>query len=654
MKKFYTLLLFLFATVSILAQAPEKMSYQAVLRYASNTLLTNQQVGIQISILQTTITGSAVYTETQIATTNINGLVSLEIGSGTSSDDFSAIDWSAGPYFIKTETDPAGGTTYTITGTSQLMSVPFAMYAKTSGNAAPGPQGAQGTQGIQGAAGAAGTDGTNGTQGTQGATGPAGADGAAGTDGTNGTQGIQGATGAAGATGSLGAQGDVGEKGDTGDQGTQGIQGNIGSVGAVGATGTNGAKGDTGITGDKGDVGEKGIQGIQGATGTNGEKGDTGDQGTQGIQGNTGSVGAVGATGTTGTNGAKGDTGITGDKGDVGEKGTQGIQGATGTSGADGATGPSGTNGTQGIQGATGADGATGIPTGGTEGQVLKIVGGIPTWVDPAVIGQTFYEDSDNDGYGNINSTFFASAAPNGYVSDTTDCNDSDAAINPATVWFIGLDTDGDTFFGSTTSLTQCESPGAGYLITAPAILDCDDSLVTGSSIYPDAIEDLANGMDDDCDGQVDEATVGELREGGIVFWVDPADNSHGKVCALEDSPTRLNWNDAISYSNSYTNLDTSTGDYSNWYLPSISELNLMYINLQRFGCYTNPLAWADGDYEPCATRIGNFDPTTGTPHYWSSTEKANTRAERLNFYDGIWQETSQRSASWVRAVRAF
>jgi hypothetical protein len=134
MKKTYTLLLFLLATVSILAQAPEKMSYQAVLRDASNTLLTNQEVGMQISILQSTITGTAVYIETQTATTNINGLVSIAIGSGTSSDDFSAIDWSAGPYFIKTETDPAGGTSYSITGTSQLMSVPFAVYANTSGS----------------------------------------------------------------------------------------------------------------------------------------------------------------------------------------------------------------------------------------------------------------------------------------------------------------------------------------------------------------------------------------------------------------------------------------------------------------------------------------------------------------------------------------
>jgi hypothetical protein len=187
MKNFYTLLLFLFSAVSIFAQAPEKMSYQAVLRDASNVLITNQEVGMQISILQTTITGSAVYTETQTATTNINGLVSLEIGSGTSLDDFSAIDWSAGPYFIKTATDPAGGTSYSITGTSQLMSVPFAMYAKTSGSATPGPQGEPGANG---------TNGTNGAQGIQGAT---------GADGANGEKGATGDQGAAGLTTSVNA-----------------------------------------------------------------------------------------------------------------------------------------------------------------------------------------------------------------------------------------------------------------------------------------------------------------------------------------------------------------------------------------------------------------------------------------------------------------
>jgi hypothetical protein len=75
MKNVYTLLIFLFASVSILAQTPEKMPDQLVLRDASNTLLTNQEVGLEISILQTTITGTLVYIETQTAMTNTNDWV---------------------------------------------------------------------------------------------------------------------------------------------------------------------------------------------------------------------------------------------------------------------------------------------------------------------------------------------------------------------------------------------------------------------------------------------------------------------------------------------------------------------------------------------------------------------------------------------------
>jgi hypothetical protein len=73
--------------------------------------------------------------ETQTPTTNTNGLASIEIGVGTVvSGNFSTIDWSNGPYFIKTETDPIGGVSYTITGTSQLLSVPYALYAKSAGS----------------------------------------------------------------------------------------------------------------------------------------------------------------------------------------------------------------------------------------------------------------------------------------------------------------------------------------------------------------------------------------------------------------------------------------------------------------------------------------------------------------------------------------
>jgi hypothetical protein len=133
MKKLYTIIAAILLTATTFAQAPEKMSYQAVIRDSGDALVTNHAVGMQISILQTTATGTAVYVETQTPTTNVNGLVTLEIGTGTVvSGIFADIVWSDGVYFIKTETDPTGGTSYTITGTSQLLSVPYALHAKTA------------------------------------------------------------------------------------------------------------------------------------------------------------------------------------------------------------------------------------------------------------------------------------------------------------------------------------------------------------------------------------------------------------------------------------------------------------------------------------------------------------------------------------------
>jgi uncharacterized protein (TIGR02145 family) len=134
MKKFLTFSTAVLLMASVFAQSPEKMSYQAVIRDASDNLITDTQIGMQISILQGSASGTAVYVETQSPTTNANGLVSLEIGVGTVvSGDFATIDWANGPYFIKTETAvEAPLTTYTITGTSQLLSVPYALHAKTA------------------------------------------------------------------------------------------------------------------------------------------------------------------------------------------------------------------------------------------------------------------------------------------------------------------------------------------------------------------------------------------------------------------------------------------------------------------------------------------------------------------------------------------
>ncbi len=238
MKNIITIGAALLMTAIVFAQAPQKMSYQAVIRDGSNALVTSTTVGMQIIILQGSAIGSAVYVETQTPSTNANGLVSLEVGAGTVvSGTFAAINWVNGPYFIKTETDPTGGTNYTITGTNQLLSVPYAMYAANSGSSIPGPQGPQGPAGNDGAPGPQGPIGADGPQGPQGLTGAAGAVGPQGQTGATGPQGLQGAIGPQGPAGVTGPQGATGPQGTTGPQGPQGDPASDDQQLAVSATG---------------------------------------------------------------------------------------------------------------------------------------------------------------------------------------------------------------------------------------------------------------------------------------------------------------------------------------------------------------------------------------------------------------------------------
>jgi hypothetical protein len=544
MKRNYTLLLFLLATVSILAQTPEKMSYQVVLRDASNTLLTNQEVGMQISILQTTITGTAVYIETQTATTNINGLVSIAIGSGTSSNNFSAIDWSAGPYFIKTETDPTGGSSYTITGTSQIMSVPFALYAKTSGSSTPGPQGA------------AGPAGSNGAQGNTGAT---GAQGPAGNDGANG-----------GATGATGAQGPAGS------DGADGAQGPAGSDGANG-----GAQGATGA------------QGPTGATGTTGTTGATGAQGATGTQGPTGSYGATGTTGATGATGAQGDTG------------------AQGPAGNDGANG--------GVQGDTGAQGPAGIPGVGIA-QTLSFT--LPN-----------LELSDSGGSINL----------------TALINDADSDINNE------LQTLEEVLIKSNNAEDQIKN-----------VTDPTDAQDATTKAYVDA---LIADLDAKITAllEVTPAEIGDLRAGGVVFWLDPGDARHGLVCAIEDQSSGIQWyngeyliTDAIGTAIT-SGIENTTaiieeqggvltdyaaglasaysgGGFNNWFLPSQDTLNEMYLNKARIN----------------STAIANGGSNFSTDYYWTSTESEYNTAWQQRIQDGYQYVIDKDKERSVRVVRAF
>ena len=131
MKKLITTALLSLLCIIALAQAPHSFEYQAVVRDASGNILVSQAVGIQITLKQGSPSSTSTYQETFSTTTNLYGLVNLQIGTGTTGDDFTTIDWANGPYFIEVALDATGGTSYSVMGTSQLLSVPYALHAKT-------------------------------------------------------------------------------------------------------------------------------------------------------------------------------------------------------------------------------------------------------------------------------------------------------------------------------------------------------------------------------------------------------------------------------------------------------------------------------------------------------------------------------------------
>ena len=248
-------LLFIFTVLFSYSQAPEGINYQALVRDNDGNPLANTSVGIKISIYQGSVSGSIVFEEEFSPNTNQFGLVNLVIGQGALiSGDFASIDWGLGPYFVEVSADEAGGANYELLGTQELMSVPYALYAKTAENAPAGPQGPQGDQGPQG---------IQGEQGLQGDSGP------------QGEQGIQG------------------EQGPQGDQGPQGIQGEQGPQGIQGEQGPQGIQGDQGLQGIQGEQGPQGIQGEQGPQGIQGDQGPQGIQGDQGLQGIPGNDGLL-------------------------------------------------------------------------------------------------------------------------------------------------------------------------------------------------------------------------------------------------------------------------------------------------------------------------------------------------------------------------
>ena len=132
-KSIFSIFIFKIILLSSFGQSPESFSYQAVARN-SGVIIANQTLGFRVKILQGSPSGPSIYTEYFTPTTNAYGLVNLEIGTGASSYDFSAINWGNGSFFIETSIDFSGGFSYAVMGTSQLLSVPYALYSKFSEN----------------------------------------------------------------------------------------------------------------------------------------------------------------------------------------------------------------------------------------------------------------------------------------------------------------------------------------------------------------------------------------------------------------------------------------------------------------------------------------------------------------------------------------
>jgi len=131
MKKLFPLFYFLLFTFEFVkAQAPQATSYQAVIRNSSVNVLSNQLVKVRFSIHDSAANGTVVYQETQTPTTNAQGLINLFAGQGIAvTGTFAGINWGSKSKFLQTEIDITGGNNYTDMGTTQLMSVPYALYS---------------------------------------------------------------------------------------------------------------------------------------------------------------------------------------------------------------------------------------------------------------------------------------------------------------------------------------------------------------------------------------------------------------------------------------------------------------------------------------------------------------------------------------------
>jgi len=178
MKKLLYSIIVLLLSVTVFAQAPQGFNYQAIARDGDNSVLKNTALDVKIGLSQGSETGTLVWEETHSVTTNDLGLFTLTIGdttatsSGGSALTFADIDWTLGLYYMKVEVNDGGG--YVDMGSTELLSVPYALFAEEGNEGPEGPQGLQGIQGTQGIQGSQGPEGIQGPIGPTGPQGPAG------------------------------------------------------------------------------------------------------------------------------------------------------------------------------------------------------------------------------------------------------------------------------------------------------------------------------------------------------------------------------------------------------------------------------------------------------------------------------------------------
>ncbi len=131
-KSNFLIVLLVLLTLAGLPQVPDAFNYQAIVRNSSGDVVSNQTVSFRISILKNSTSGTVVFSETQNTQTNNFGLVNLKIGKGTRvSGNFDPANWGSNSHFIKIEFDANGGSSYSLLGNSELLSVPYAFHAQT-------------------------------------------------------------------------------------------------------------------------------------------------------------------------------------------------------------------------------------------------------------------------------------------------------------------------------------------------------------------------------------------------------------------------------------------------------------------------------------------------------------------------------------------